>query len=278
MGLITNYKYNSNVCGHYFGGETNPNNWINPSTMRALFYYNSDIKKDSFPTGTAPNSSLILGDKGANLSSSTYISGNSTVTLNLSQGINISGNLAGTGTITSNLSLIVQLAATLLGTSTVTANLVGIVQMASNLIGSGNITAGLGLIANLVSTLNGTGSITANLKGISSLEANIYVNQSEATVQQIVTAVWEALAVEYNNPGTMGELLNSAGAGGNPWIANIEGTYTAGDIMKILASVLAGKTDITGNVATFRDINDTTDRVVATMTNSERTNITIDVT
>jgi hypothetical protein len=248
-----------------------------PSTMRSLFYYNSDIKRDSFPTGTSPHYSLILADKGSNLSSTTYVNGRGRVTLNLIKGINIFSNLSGSGVITSNLSLIVQLASILLGSSTVTASLVGTVQMAANLIGSGDITAGLSLIANLVSTLNGEGNVTANLKGKSSLEATIYVNQSEATVKQIVTAIWEALAVEYSNPGTMGELLNAAGAGGNPWISNIEGTYTAGDILKLMVSVLAGKTTIAGNVVTFRDINDTKDRVVAKMIGSERTTVTKDI-
>lgn len=97
------------------------------------------------------------------------------------------------------------------------------------------------------------------------------------SAEDIAQAVWGSLAAGLNTAGTMGELLNSAGAGGNPWVANIEGTYTAGDILKIMVAVLAGKTNIAGNTVTFRDINDTTDRVEATMTDSERTTVNITV-
>jgi len=59
----------------------------------------------------------------------------------------------------------------------------------------------------------------------------------------------------------------------------VDGTFTMRDVLKILASVAAGKTNIVdlggGNATvTFRDLSDTTDVVIADMTNSERTNIT----
>lgn len=89
----------------------------------------------------------------------------------------------------------------------------------------------------------------------------------------IAQAVWKSNAASLNTTGTMGELLNVAGSAGNPWISTIEGTYTAGDILKLMIAVLAGKTSINDNVVTFRDINDTEDRIVATMDGSERTTV-----
>ncbi len=278
MGLIVNYRFNNNVAGHYFGGETNPIQWVNPHTMRSLLYYSPDIKRDSIPTGTEIPYSLVIGDKGANISNTTYTLGQATITANMAQGVNISSTINGIGDMTGGLSLIVQLAATLLGSSDLTANMVGTVQMAAELIGQGNVTAGLNLIANIASNIDGIGAVVADIKGKASMSATIYVNQSEATVQQIVDAVWNALAVEYNNPGTMGELLNGAGSAGNPWLSIIEGSYTAGDILKLLVAVAAGKTSISGTTVTFRDINDTKNRVVASMTGSERTTVTKDIT
>jgi hypothetical protein len=66
------------------------------------------------------------------------------------------------------------------------------------------------------------------------------------------------------------------------WGSLLEGNYTAQDLMKILVAVAAGKTNITdlgGGLATveFRDLQDTLNRVVADMTNSERTDVTLDV-
>jgi hypothetical protein len=106
------------------------------------------------------------------------------------------------------------------------------------------------------------------------LDISIGANPSAFDIAQ---AVWNSNASALNIIGTMGELLNGAGSAGNPWISNIEGTYTAGDILKLMVSVLVGKTSISGSTVTFRDINDTKDRVVAEMTNSERTTVTKDI-
>lgn len=77
--------------------------------------------------------------------------------------------------------------------------------------------------------------MTANLKGNADLSATIYVNQSEATTQQLVDAIWNAAAASFNASGTMGEKLNAAGTAGDPWTADLT-TYntsnTAGLLMK----------------------------------------------
>jgi hypothetical protein len=67
------------------------------------------------------------------------------------------------------------------------------------------------------------------------------------------------------------------GEASDVWSALAEGNYTYAQVMQILSAVAAGKTDITGSTVTFRDINDTADRVVAEMTGSERTTVTLDV-
>lgn len=46
------------------------------------------------------------------------------------------------------------------------------------------------------------------------MSADIYVNQSESSVQQIVDGVWNALAASYNTSGTMGEAAQTGGGGG----------------------------------------------------------------
>lgn len=73
---------------------------------------------------------------------------------------------------------------------------------------------------------------------------------------------------------------SGSGSSSNVWEQVIEGTYTAEQIMRMLASVMAGKTNITDNgnntaTVVFRDLSDTEDRVTAEMTGSERTNITL---
>ncbi len=220
--LICNYSYINQICGHNHSGVTNPVWVIAPHRMRGYYgkaQYESlqeQVKRDSFPTGTNNPYAIIMGDKGALLSSTTTISGDSDLTANASQGINIEGALSGTSSVTSSLSLVTALNASLTGVGTLTASLVGSVALNAALSGTSNVTAGLGLIANMVSTIAGTSSVSANLKGTLSMEAAIYVNESEFTVTQLVDAMWNAVAADYNNSGTMGELLNGAGGGATP--------------------------------------------------------------
>lgn len=66
------------------------------------------------------------------------------------------------------------------------------------------------------------------------------------------------------------------------WNYILENGHTAAELMRLRASVDAGKTgivDLGGGLAivTFRDLADTKDRVVAEMTGSERTDITLDL-
>ncbi len=243
------------------------------------------IKRDSFPTGTNIPYSIIMGDSGALLSATNQLEGVGSQVSGLSMGINILSSLTGSGTISAaNLSLITQLAATLSGSGTITvASLVGITSLASSISSTGSLTAGLNVVAFMNSVLAGTSSVTAALRGTLSMEAHIYVNQSEETVQQIVDGVWNALAASYNATGTMGEKMNDAGSASNPWTEVLEGAYTAGEMLKLLTAVAAGKStivDLGGGLATvtFRDINDTVDRVQADMTDSERTSVTLNLT
>lgn len=221
--LICNYSYINRVLGKQHSGLTLPNRFIKPEAMRS--YYSSDTyvtenisqnKRDSFPTGTNPPYSYVIGDKGALLSSTTTIRGDGTVIAGVSSGINIESSLAGSCSVTSGLSLITALNASLSGLGDLTAALVGSVALNATVSGTSSVSAQLGLISSLVASLSGSGSITASLRGTLSLEADIYVNQSEATVQQIVDGVWNALAAQYNDPNTMGELLNGAGGGSSP--------------------------------------------------------------
>ena len=239
--LINNYSYINKICGHTHSGITNPIKYINPMSMRSYYTYadvgpnNEQIKRDSFPTGTNPPYSLVMGDKGGLISSTTTTNGIGTLSTNLSMGINIEANLNGDGTLVSSLSLLAQLATSLVGSGSITnAALIGTVALAATLAGTGNITSGLNLLAFLNSSLQGSGGLAATLRGVASMQADIYVNQSEATVQQLIDGVWGTLASAYNDPNTMGEIMNNLGAATDPWATLLPGSYgpgTAGDII-----------------------------------------------
>jgi hypothetical protein len=77
--------------------------------------------------------------------------------------------------------------------------------------------------------------------------------------------------------------LSPEGLANAVWSQIIESDYTSSELLRLLVAVAAGKTDIVdlgGGLATvkFRDILDTKDRVTASMTDSERTTVTLDLT
>lgn len=255
--LLNNYIIGTGV-GREFG-RTNPYMYYKNGT--ALQYFTGEhtiveeTEKDSFPTGTNPPYSYVLGCKGSLISSTTLIDGNGTIVSNLAQGINIESTINGSGSITSSLSLITQIAANLAGQGLLTSDMVGIVQLAANLAGDGDITSALSLISNMIANLNGTGTISgALLLGIAHLEADI-TPYTDLSPESLANAI-----------------MNKT----------VEGSYTFEQCIRLLTAVAAGKTtivDLGGGLATvtFRDINDTQDRVEADMTNSERTNVTLDL-
>jgi len=250
--LIRNYSYINCVLGKQHSGLTSAIKATKPDSMRS--YYSSDVyvtanitqnKRDSFPTGTNSPYSYVLGDKGGLLSCTTTNSGEATIAGNISQGINVDATLAGTSDIsTANLALVVQLAATLAGDGQITAaNLVGTIALAATLTGTGNLTAGLNVIAFMTSALAGTGGLTATLRGTLDMSADIFVNQSEATVQQLIEGVWNAMAADYNNPNTMGEIMNNLGSVADPWSTTLPGAYAPGEAGYIIGNLLANIPD-----------------------------------
>jgi hypothetical protein len=98
--------------------------------------------------------------------------------------------------------------------------------MAATLAGTSTLTPALSLGVQIASIINGTSTLTANLKGVARLEAQIYVNQSQASVEELVAGVWNALVLDYNTAGTMGQALGAAGTAGDPWTTTLPGPYT----------------------------------------------------
>lgn len=247
MALLGNYSVILKNPATFIGGTqvSNARSAFNMEGQMLQMYYGESEGGGlpltaSLDTGTEPPYSWHLAEKGGELSSTTMTNGTATLTGSAAQGINVDSAIAGVGTIdTAGLSLVTSMIALIEGSGTLTASMVGTIQMASTLAGSGDITGSLNMLSGMVADLAGSGALTSDLKGTLSMAADIYVNQSEATVQQIVDAVWNALAAEYNLTGTMGEAMNGAGSAGNPWITDLSAYNTANTAGKILKDRLS---------------------------------------
>jgi hypothetical protein len=146
------------------------------------------------------------------------------------------------------------IAVKLTGDADVSAAINGLGDAASGLTGSASVSVaayGLTALKQAAANVTGAGSISASINGRGQMAATI--NVSQLTDSDVNGAVLDAL---------------------------IENGITLKEALRLLLAVAVGKTDInTGGpnpIVTFRDTADTTDRVTATMTGSERTSVTLD--
>lgn len=214
----------------------NPYKWRSSGNMYSFYTGDhvvvDETEKSSFNNGYIPPYSWVLAPVAGGLASINEMNGSGDLAISsLALGKALDSALSGSGVIsTAALSLITSMASTIAGSGTLSAAMVGVVNMACSLAGSGNISAAMGALAYCVGSLVGTGSISSDLRGKLSMAADIFVNQSQAEVEDF----WNATASQNNNPGTMGEKLNDAGSAANPWADT--STYGAGTKGALLQS------------------------------------------
>ena len=150
-----------------------------------------------------------------------------------------------------------------------------------SLSGDGSVSFAAAGGLSLIVPIAGSGSFSlagaGDLRGNLSMEGS-WGGSAPLSPEGLAQAVWSSLASGNNAAGTMGELLNNSGAGVNPWTVTLEGSYTAADLMRIMAAVLAGKVSGGGTAAeTFRSVDDSRNAVVASVDEvGNRTAIALD--
>lgn len=196
-------------------------------------------QRDSIPTGYVPYYSWFPMVKAGGLGARYATNGSGTLTNgNLAGGLNAGVTIVGTGQFTNAAcGLIIEMVSTLNGSGDFASNpnLQGVLEMLATITSTGEITtAELGAIVDCVCNIYGAGTVEALLTARGYMDATIYVNEGSASVDQMVSGVWNALASDYNEALTMGNKLNSAGSAGDPWGADPT-TFspdTAGELLK----------------------------------------------
>lgn len=166
------------------------------------------------------------------------------------------------------------------GEGGVAAQATAVGNMAATIAGSGSLAAAGNMAANVGASIAGSGSLTASPSAKGWLRAAMDAG-ARPSAFDIAQEVWQSKAASYDTPATMGAKVNAAGSSGDPWAAVIESGMTAGDVLRIITAVLAGKTtivDLGGGTATvtFKSLDGSKARVTAALTGSERTNVTLD--
>lgn len=273
----------------YFGaGTTNgayPNiansNWQLTGARRNIFMGEAVIdSKASIPDGTRHPVAWQMPQKAGGLSCRNNVYGAGSIAADILAVKLATVDLTGSGDITQAVGgLVVQLLADLLGDGEVSSgDLKAFLQAVAALSGSGGATgAALTGLGALILSMSGSGTAGASvLTATGELDADLTVTGTGLSTSNVGQAVWASLASANNTAGTMGEKLNDAGSASNPWTEVIESGLTAAEVLRIILAVQAGKTTIAGSDVSFRDVDDTKDRVLAEMTGSERTTVTLD--
>lgn len=222
--LLNNYAIRNANQSRALGGNLDPTYNYNLSKMMTFYIGDNNVvgvtDKTSQPAqGLRPPYSLVLAPKNGGMS--LLDSGSGSLTAAQVAGLFGSVSMTGEGLITDAAAgLIVEMLATIDSLGGLTASVIGQLETSAALAGVGTLEAAQSALAGMVSTLLGTGLLSdAQQQALGQMSADIFVNQSEATVQQIIYGVWNALVTEFNVAGTMGKAVSDAGSAGNPWSA-----------------------------------------------------------
>lgn len=282
MALLGNYDSRFKVVGRFMGGSllNDQCGWnLHPAARNAMFSNYASI-----PNGTTHPVAWHPARTGGGVASYTDLSSSiETQTAQLAAGKNLTANLDAAIALTNaDLDQIVNLLANISASiTTTTAILAAVAALEAAITASGTITtAQLGAIVGMLANLNGTGLLSANNFATAFISADINSN-TPLSPNSLAAAVWNAVAGDFNDTGTMGEKLNDAGSASNPLTEIVEGTLTLGDVMRIILAIQTGKTTIvpTGPgtaTVSFRSLDDSKTRVEAEMDESERIVVTLD--
>jgi hypothetical protein len=231
------------------------------------------------PDGTTHPSSWLMALQAGRISSrSTQITFSAAASGTL--GLPATGSTSITFTVPpADLQLVVSASGSTSITFSTTADLAGaLAAQGSTSISFTVPPATLGAIIDAQGNAPITWSLSATPRAIGVLSGDI-TPFTELSPQSLSAAVWQALASAYNTPGSMGELLNSAGSAADPLLGTVEGTLTLRDVQRILLAVAAGDaTGLEGSAMVFKSRDGTKNRIEATYSSGDRTVDTLDVT
>lgn len=169
-----------------------------------------------------------------------------------------------------------NIAARLIGGSAFSGVITATGNASATLSGEGVLQANAQMGAAIYALLQGESGLSGGITALGGMAVNIDAG-ARPSAFDVAQEVWQSQSAAYNAQGTMGQKVNSVGASSDPWSVQLEGTFTAADLLRIASAVLAGKVSGAGSgTETFRSVDDTRDAVVATVDNTgNRTAITV---
>lgn len=285
MALIGNYTNQNRLGCLYFGGTiaNKADGSVLKVSNRKNQYLGGVSRLASIPYGAHPPYSIILAPVSGGMASRNEATGT------LSGGVYLALGKGFTASSSAEISGAASFQVTLPITASSSSDISGSVTLSStnsfSASGSGALSGQISVGSINSFTASGSASLSGSLtpRQLYYIVASGGVS-STLSPENLVYQMWAAQASENNLAGSMGEKLNDAGSSSNPWTEVItDGGYTAAELMRMFAAVLGGKSTVTflGGVTyqvTFESVDQDEKIVVdATVVNSERTDLTLDL-
>lgn len=272
MALIGNRSVLLKSPGRFLSGTVASIERSNFQPLRNRFEQMSRLS--GVPSGHLSPSAWVLPQVGGGMSSHNFTSITLTGAAGGAEGINISGSAA----FDLTAEAIGQLIASAIGSASFSFDASGSIVATLGAPGSASLTLSTTATATALGWMTGqstagvTAALTSYATGALSGTANLAGESTPITPDSLAVAVWAAAASANNTAGTMGEKLNDAGSGSNPWTEVIEAGYTAAEILRILAAHAAGSaTGLEGANPQFTGLDGATVRIDGTYSAGTRT-------
>lgn len=222
------------------GGHRSENFNLTGAKRNWLMGWHDPEASSGLPNGHLHPSSWMLPQKGGGMSAYTTIVGSGDAQATGQAALELLATIAGDGGIDALGGLIVNLAATITGSGTVSSAAVqAFLNLVATITGSGGASATATGLGDMAGTVSGQGSATGSTAtAVGALSATLR-GYGDLTPEGIRDALWNAIASQYNQAGTMGERLNGAASAGDPWGTFLPGVYAPGTAGALLGRMLA---------------------------------------
>lgn len=219
---IAPHRYASGVASVAGGGlYIVDGNWYTTGKLRNFPVGQANVSGQSelaaYPSGYLHPGAWVLPQKAGSIAARNTIMGDGGISSSAQSGFNIDASLSGSGTIDSpSLGLIIQIAATLIASGGISsATTQALASIVATITGSSSVTATAAGLADLGASILGSGLVNANNTALMGLSATIR-GYSDLSTEGLRDAVWQAIADNYTDAGTMGALLNALSSGVSP--------------------------------------------------------------
>lgn len=238
------FRNGTSTAGAYVGQVINN---LTQSGRNKNIYVNDQVqtisRANAVPTGYTHPYNFVMPQNNGGMASFKQISGSISASANIAGGKNAASSLSAQMTISNaDMGLIINLAASLSAAISATnAGLAAVLNMIADLLSATGAlnTPILGAISGVSSSFNASISLTSGsmANSIGHMNANI-LPYTELSPESLAAALLNSLLAEYNDPGTVGEALNSIGTASNPWSSDLSSNNTPGSFGARLQQIL----------------------------------------